>query len=178
VAHRAGKLLKEPHLDNPPRWRNIFLLLFSDSSFAAFKRVRTDADNSIEFGKFPHCMERKRFTNGGDVIRGGDTTSFEIAFLTVGRTARIVCGWRGRNIINHRIDEAARLAVAAFVSHAEMCRQKQARSTCLSDACLRTPLNAVSLLVEESSACPITPRCSKTLDFPRSRIAICNGAAS
>ncbi|MDQ3198377.1 MAG: hypothetical protein M3Q46_04195, partial [Verrucomicrobiota bacterium] len=93
----------------------------------------------------------QRFHDGldvGEVV--AEYNLLRTAFITVAdRHGLFVVGEAAR-IINHRIDEAVRLAVTAFAAQQALIRKEQEDEHLAFIAHdLRTPLNAVSLLTDE-----------------------------
>jgi len=73
-----------------------------------------------------------------------------VAFITVAERHDLCVAGEAARIINHRIDEAVRLAVMAFAAQQALIRKEQEDEHLAFIAHdLRTPLNAVSLLVGE-----------------------------
>jgi signal transduction histidine kinase len=93
----------------------------------------------------------QRFYDGldvGEVV--AEYNLLRVAFITVAeRNGLYVVGDAAR-IINHRIDEAVRLAVTAFAAQQALIRkEREDEHLAFVAHDLRTPLNAASLLVEE-----------------------------
>jgi signal transduction histidine kinase len=122
--------------------------------------LRRDGALSIEHTRgSPPVHGVQRFHDGlnvGEVV--AEYNLLRAAFTTVaGRHGLQVEGETAR-IINHRVDEAVRLAVTAFAAQQALIRRKQDDEHLAFIAHdLRTPLNAVSLLVDELSHC-LDPR--------------------
>jgi signal transduction histidine kinase len=93
----------------------------------------------------------QRFYDGLDVDEVvAEYNLLRTAFHTVAERHGLTVAGEAAHIINHRIDEAVRLAVAAFAAQQELIRrEQQAEHLAFIAHDLRTPLNAVSLLVEE-----------------------------
>jgi signal transduction histidine kinase len=145
----AGKLLRDLHLDNATLTDHIPTLVHDIIRSLQAGEDGTHTTQSSLGSSALHGMQR--FNDGVDVVEVvGEYNLLRKAFLTVAEHHGLAVIGESAHIINHRIDEAARLAVAAFVSHAEMRREKQSEEhLAFLTHDLRTPLNAVSLLVEE-----------------------------
>lgn len=93
----------------------------------------------------------QRFYDGldvGEVV--AEYNLLRIAFTTVAEKNNLYVVGDAARIINHRIDEAVRMAVTAFAAQQALMRMERDREHLAFIAHdLRTPLNAVSLLVEE-----------------------------
>src|SRR6185436_3154528 len=93
----------------------------------------------------------QRFHDGldaGEVV--AEYNLLRVAFITVAERHNLYIVGEAARIINHRIDEAVRLAVMAFAAQQALIRKEQDDEHLAFIAHdLRTPLNAVSLLVEE-----------------------------
>ena len=77
-------------------------------------------------------------------------TCFRTAFITVAERHGLYIVGEAARIINHRIDEAVRLAVMAFAAQQALIRKEQEDEHLAFVAHdLRTPLNAVSILVDQ-----------------------------
>lgn len=92
----------------------------------------------------------QRFKDGldvGDVV--AEYNLLRVAFNTVAERHHLLVAGEAARIINHRIDEAVRLAVMSFAAQQSLNRQQQ-REEQLSFLAhdLRTPLNAALLRVE------------------------------
>lgn len=93
----------------------------------------------------------QRFHDGldvGEVV--AEYNLLRVAFITVAERHNLYVVGEAARIINRRIDEAVRLAVMAFAAQQALIRKEQEDEHLAFIAHdLRTPLNAVSLLVEE-----------------------------
>lgn len=78
------------------------------------------------------------------------TTFLRVAFITVAERHDLYIVGEAARIINHRIDEAVRLAVMAFAAQQALIRKEQEDDHLAFIAHdLRTPLNAVALIADE-----------------------------
>jgi signal transduction histidine kinase len=83
----------------------------------------------------------------GEVV--AEYNLLRVAFITVAERHNLYVVGEAARIINHRIDEAVRLAVMSFAAQQALIRKEQEDEHLAFIAHdLRTPLNAVSLLVE------------------------------
>ena len=93
----------------------------------------------------------QRFHDGldvGEVV--AEYNLLRVAFITVAERHGLYVVGEAARIINHRIDEAVRLAVMAFAAQQALILQEQQDEHLAFIAHdLRTPLNAVSLLIED-----------------------------
>jgi two-component system phosphate regulon sensor histidine kinase PhoR len=93
----------------------------------------------------------QRFHDGldvGEVV--AEYNLLRVAFTTVAERHDVYVVGEAARIINHRIDEAVRLAVMAFAAQQALIRKEQEDEHLAFIAHdLRTPLNAVSLIVQE-----------------------------
>jgi signal transduction histidine kinase len=93
----------------------------------------------------------QRFYDGldvGEVV--GEYNLLRVAFVTVAERHGLYLVGEAARIINHRIDEGVRMAVTAFAAQQALMRKEQEDEHLAFIAHdLRTPLNAVSLLVDQ-----------------------------
>jgi two-component system, OmpR family, phosphate regulon sensor histidine kinase PhoR len=93
----------------------------------------------------------QRFHDGldvGEVV--AEYNLLRVTFNTVAERHGLYIAGEAARIINHRIDEAVRMAVTAFAAQQALMRKEQDDEHLAFIAHdLRTPLNAISLLVEE-----------------------------
>jgi two-component system, OmpR family, phosphate regulon sensor histidine kinase PhoR len=118
--------------------------------------LRRDGELSIEHTRgSPPVHGVQRFHDGLNV--GEVVTEYNLlrtAFITVANRHGLQVEGEAARIINHRVDEAVRLAVTSFAAQQALIRQEQDDDHLAFIAHdLRTPLNAVSLLVDELSDC-------------------------
>ncbi len=93
----------------------------------------------------------QRFHDGldvGEVV--AEYNLLRVAFITVAERHDLYIVGEAATIINHRIDEAVRLAVMAFAAQQALIRKEQEDEHLAFVAHdLRTPLNAISLIADE-----------------------------
>ncbi len=145
----TSRLLRELHLDKPTITDHIPDVIAEITRDLALSRDGTLSAEHTRGSPPAHGVQR--FHDGLDV--GEVVAEYNLlrsAFITVAdRHGFYVVGEAAR-IINHRIDEAVRLAVMAFAAQQELIRKEQENEHLAFIAHdLRTPLNAVSLLIDE-----------------------------
>ena len=146
---QAGKLLGELHLDHLTiidHLPDIIAEIIRDLT------LRRDGVLSAEHTRgSPTVHGVQRFLDGlnvGQVVT--EYNLLRVAFITVAERHDLHVVGEAAHIINHRVDEAVRLAVMAFVAQKTLTRREQTNEHLTFIAHdLRTPVNAVSLLVEE-----------------------------
>lgn len=146
---QAGELLRERHLDKLAITNNLpFLIaaIIRDLAISSGGAVPAEAASNDP----PHHGVM-RFHEGLDV--GEVVTEYNLlrtAFGTLANRQGLSVGDEAARIINRGIDEAVREAVMAFAEQQAILRKEQEDDHLAFIAHdLRTPLNAVSLLVEE-----------------------------
>ncbi|MDB6120544.1 MAG: two-component sensor histidine kinase [Verrucomicrobiaceae bacterium] len=97
----------------------------------------------------------QRFHDGLDVGEVVAEYNFlRVAFINVAEAHSLFLVGEAARIINHRIDEAVRMAVMAFAAQQALIRKDQeAEHLAFVAHDLRTPLNAMSLLIDELKDC-------------------------
>jgi signal transduction histidine kinase len=146
---RASVLLQELDLDKPTITDHI-----PDVVSEIIRDLVLERDGALSAEQIlgsPPVHGVQRFYDGldlGEVV--AEYNLLRTAFTTVAeRHQHYVIGEAAR-IINHRIDEAVRLAVMAFAAQQALIRKEQADEHLAFVAHdLRTPLNAASLVVDE-----------------------------
>ena len=146
---QVGKLLHELHLDKPTITDHIPDVIAEITRDLALSR---DGTLSVEHTRgSPPAHGVQRFHDGldvGEVV--AEYNLLRVAFITVAERHDLYVVGEAARIINHRIDEAVRLAVMAFAAQQALIRKEHEDEHLAFIAHdLRTPLNAVSLLVQE-----------------------------
>ena len=146
---QAGKLLSELKLDRPTLTDHMPDIVAEITRDLALSR---EGSLSVEHTRgSPPVHGVQRFYDGldvGEVV--AEYNLLRVAFITVAERHELYVVGEAARIINHRIDEAVRLAVTAFSAQQALIRTEQQEehlTFIVHD--LRTPLNAVSLLVDE-----------------------------
>jgi signal transduction histidine kinase len=146
---QAGTLLRELDLDKPTLTDHLPDLVTEITRDLALSR---DGSVSVEHTRgSPPVHGVQRFHDGldvGEVV--AEYNLLRTAFITVAHRHDFHLVGEAARIINHRIDEGVRLAVMAFAAQQALIRKEQEDEHLGFVAHdLRTPLNAVSLLLEE-----------------------------
>jgi signal transduction histidine kinase len=146
---QVGTLLRELHLDKPTITDHIPDVIAEITRDLALSR---DGTLSVEHTRgSPPAHGVQRFHDGldvGEVV--AEYNLLRVAFITVAERHDLYIVGEAARIINHRIDEAVRLAVMAFAAQQALIRKEHEDEHLAFIAHdLRTPLNAVSLLVQE-----------------------------
>ena len=146
---QGGKLLSELKLDRPTLTDHMPDIVAEMTRDLALSR---EGSLSVEHTRgSPPVHGVQRFYDGldvGEVV--AEYNLLRVAFVTVAERHELYVVGEAARIINHRIDEAVRLAVTAFSAQQALIRTEQEEehlTFIVHD--LRTPLNAVSLLVDE-----------------------------
>ena len=146
---QAGTLLADLKLDKPTITDHLPDVIAEITRDLAFKR---DGSLSVEHTRgSPPAHGVQRFHDGldvGEVV--AEYNLLRVAFNTVAERHDLYIAGESARIINHRIDEAVRMAVMAFAAQQALIRKEQDDEHLAFIAHdLRTPLNAISLLVDE-----------------------------
>ncbi len=146
---QAGALLSELKLDKPTLTDHMPDIVAEMTRDLALSR---EGSLSVEHTRgSPPVHGVQRFYDGldvGEVV--AEYNLLRVAFITVAERHELYVVGEAARIINHRIDEAVRLAVTAYSAQQALIRTEQEEehlTFIVHD--LRTPLNAVSLLVDE-----------------------------
>lgn len=146
---QAGELLRELNLDKPTITDHLPDVIAEITRDLALGRYGTLSEEHTRGSPPVHGVQR--FHDGldvGEVV--AEYNLLRTAFITVAERHDLYIVGEAARIINHRIDEAVRLAVMAFAAQQALIRKEQEDEHLAFVAHdLRTPLNAVSLLVDE-----------------------------
>jgi signal transduction histidine kinase len=146
---QAGKLFEQLNLDKPTITDHLPDVIWEITRDLALKREGALSAEHTRGSPPVHGVQR--FHDGldvGEVV--AEYNLLRVAFITVAERHGLSLVGEAARIINHRIDEAVRLAVMAFAAQQALIRKEQEDEHLGFIAHdLRTPLNAVSLLVEE-----------------------------
>jgi signal transduction histidine kinase len=145
----AGKLLGDLNLDKPTITDHLPDVISEITRDLALHR---EGPISVEHTRgSPPVHGVQRYHDGldvGEVV--AEYNVLRVAFITVAEEHGLYLVGEAARIINHRIDEAVRLAVMAFAAQQALIRKEQEDEHLAFIAHdLRTPLNAVSLLLQE-----------------------------
>jgi two-component system phosphate regulon sensor histidine kinase PhoR len=145
---QAGELLCELNLDKPTITDHLPDVIGEITRDLALGRYGTLSEEHTRGSPPVHWVQR--FHDGldvGEVV--AEYNLLRTAFVTVAERHDFYVVGEAARIINHRIDEAVRLAVMAFAAQQALIRKEQEDEHLAFVAHdLRTPLNAVSLLVD------------------------------
>ena len=146
---QANELLRDLNLDKPTITDHLPDVIAEITRDLALSRSGTLSTEHTRGSPPAHGVQR--FHDGldlGEVV--AEYNLLRVAFITVAERHDLYIVGDAARIINHRIDEAVRLAVMAFAAQQALMRKEQQDEHFAFVAHdLRTPLNAVSLLVEE-----------------------------
>ena len=146
---QAGKVLRELKLDKATITDHLPDVVAEITRDLAL--CRTGALSAEHARGSPQVHGMRRYHDGldaGQVV--AEYNLLRVAFITIAERHDLYIVGKAAHIINHRIDEAVRLAVMAFAAQQELIRkQREAEHRAFIVHDLRTPLNAVSLLADE-----------------------------
>ncbi len=146
---QVGDLLRERHLDKPTLTDHMPDLIAEITRDLELSRDGSIAAEQTRGSPPVHGVQR--FHDGldvGEVV--GEYNLLRVAFLTVAERHNLYLVGEAARIINWRIDEAVRLSVMAFAAQQALMRKEQEEEHLAFVAHdLRTPLNAVCLLVDQ-----------------------------
>jgi two-component system phosphate regulon sensor histidine kinase PhoR len=149
---QAGELLRELNLDKPTITDHLPDVVAEITRDLALGRYGTLSAEHTRGSPPVHGVQR--FHDGldvGEVV--AEYNLLRVAFITVAERHELYIVGEAARIINHRIDEAVRLAVMAFAAQQALIRKEQEDEHLAFIAHdLRTPLNAVSLIADELRA--------------------------
>ncbi len=145
---QVGELLRERHLDRPTLTNHMPDLIAEITRDLELSRDGSIAAEQTRGSPPVHGVQR--FHDGLDV---GEVVSeynlLRVAFITVAERHDLYLVGEAARIINRRIDEAVRLSVMAFAAQqALMRKEREEEHLAFVAHDLRTPLNAVCLLVD------------------------------
>ena len=145
----ASKLLRERNLDKPTLTNHLPDLVAEITRDLALNR---DGSVSAEQTRgSPPVHGVQRFHDGldvGEVV--AEYNLLRVAFFTIAERHDLYVVGEAARIINQRMDDGVRLAVTAFTAQQALIRkEREDEHLAFIAHDLRTPLNAVSLLVEE-----------------------------
>jgi signal transduction histidine kinase len=146
---QAGELLRELDLDQPTLTNHLPDLVAEIIRDLSQKRAGAISDEQTRGSPPVHGVQR--FHDGldvGEVV--AEYNLLRVAFITIAARHGLYVVGEAARIINQRIDEGVRMAVTSFAAQQALIRKEQEDEHLAFIAHdLRTPLNAVSLLVRE-----------------------------
>src|SRR5688572_4944806 len=146
---QAGRLLSELNLDKPTITDHLPDVIAEIIRDLVLSREGVLSEEHTRGSPPAHGVQR--YHDGldvGEVV--AEYNLLRVAFITVAERHDLYVVGEAARIINHRIDEAVRLAVMAFAAQQALIRKEHEDEHLAFIAHdLRTPLNAVSLLVQE-----------------------------
>jgi signal transduction histidine kinase len=146
---QASELLHELHLDKPTLTNHLPDLVAEITRDLA--QNRDGAISKEQTRGSPPVHGVQRFHDGldvGEVV--AEYNLLRVAFITIAERHGLYLVGEAARIINQRIDEGVRMAVTSFAAQQALIRKEQEDEHLAFIAHdLRTPLNAVSLLVDQ-----------------------------
>ena len=146
---RAGELLRELDLDKPTLTNHLPDLVAEITRDLALHRGGEISHEQLRGDPPTHGVQR--FHDGldvGEVV--AEYNLLRVAFITVAERHGLYIVGEAARIINERIDQGVRMAVTAFAAQQALIRKEQEDEHLAFIAHdLRTPLNAVCLLVDQ-----------------------------
>ena len=146
---QAGELLRELNLDKPTLTDHLPDLVAEITRDLAQGREGAISDEQTRGSPPVHGVQR--FHDGldvGEVV--AEYNLLRVAFITIAERHGLYLVGEAARIINGRIDDGVRMAVTSFAAQQALIRKEQEDEHLAFVAHdLRTPLNAVSLLVDE-----------------------------
>jgi two-component system phosphate regulon sensor histidine kinase PhoR len=146
---QASELLRELNLDKPTLTNHLPDLVAEITRDLAQRREGLISDEQTRGSPPVHGVQR--FHDGldvGEVV--AEYNLLRVAFITVAERHGLYLVGEAARIINQRIDAGVRMAVTAFAAQQALIRKEQEDEHLAFIAHdLRTPLNAVSLLVDQ-----------------------------
>ena len=146
---QAGKLLRNLDLDKPTLTNHIPDLVAEITRDLSLQRDGTLSREQTRGNPPTHGVQR--FHDGldvGEVV--AEYNLLRVAFITVAERHGLYLVGEAARIINHRIDQGVRMAVTSFAAQQALIRKEQEDEHLAFIAHdLRTPLNAVCLLVDQ-----------------------------
>ncbi len=146
---QAQELLRKLHLDKPTITDHLPDVVAEITRDLKLGRYGTLSEEHTRGSPPVHGVQR--FHDGldvGEVV--AEYNLLRVAFITVAERHDLYIVGEAARIINHRIDEAVRLAVMAFAAQQALIRKEQEDEHLAFIAHdLRTPLNAVSIITDE-----------------------------
>ena len=146
---QAGKLLRDLELDKPTLTNHLPDLVAEITRDLSLGRAGEISREQIRGNPPTHGVQR--FHDGldaGEVV--AEYNLLRVAFITVAERHGLYLVGEAARIINHRIDQGVRMAVTSFAAQQALIRKEQEDEHLAFIAHdLRTPLNAVCLLVDQ-----------------------------
>jgi signal transduction histidine kinase len=146
---QAGELLRNLDLDKPTLTNHIPDLVAEITRDLSLQRAGSISREQTRGNPPTHGVQR--FHDGldvGEVV--AEYNLLRVAFITIAERHGLYLVGEAARIINHRIDQGVRMAVTSFAAQQALIRKEQEDEHLAFVAHdLRTPLNAVGLLVHQ-----------------------------